>query len=151
MCQKDNPSSVLTTWWRNTEPNPWLSIQLEATFSYETRKGRTIMEDTDTWSTAFDALDGPASLIAPTRHTASHRVLNFNCEHAHAHTNTHTHTHSPSTCSQNPMNAFAKPLDCRRQGNFIFQLTCPTVQNWITLLSIGSSSYLTIVSVNILG
>ena len=48
------------------------------------------MEDTNTWSTAFDALVAPlASLIASTRHTAAHRVLNFNCEH-----NTYTHKHT---------------------------------------------------------
>jgi len=46
------------------------------------------MEETDTWSTAFDALVAPASLIAPTRHTAGHRVLNFNSEHTHIHTHT---------------------------------------------------------------
>jgi len=51
-------------------------------------KDRTIMEETDTWSTAFDALVAPASLIAPTRHTAGHRVLNFNSEHTHIHTHT---------------------------------------------------------------
>ena len=57
-------------------------------------KDRTIMEDTDAWSTAFDALVAPASLIAPTRHTAGHRVLNFNCEHARARARAHTHTHT---------------------------------------------------------
>lgn len=46
---------------------------------------RTIVEDTDTGLTAFNALVAPASLIASTRHTAAHRVLNFSCEHIHTH------------------------------------------------------------------
>jgi len=68
-------------------------------------KDRTIMEYTDTQSTAFDALVAPASLIAPTRHTASHRVLNFNCEH------THTHTE--------PFHLFAKSNECFRKAPLV--------------------------------
>ena len=66
------------------------------------------MEDTDTQSTAFDALVAPASLIAPTRHTASHRVLNFNCEHTNTHTHIHKHTHTHTE----PFHLFAKSNEC---------------------------------------
>jgi hypothetical protein len=61
-----------------------------------------IKVDTETRSIALEALAALASLTASILYVAAQRALNFN--------GGNDHTGISTACSQNPMNAFAKPL-----------------------------------------